>query len=121
MRVHQAKEKSNYQIADPLPPGLTDEHGRQLVGERRQGRITAEGADDGTSVALNYDDAELFLETLVGPDWRTTPQVFQTFDDNRDRRRKQAEVARLNGKRSHTDPYAKIHSGVWEKCGDSLA
>lgn len=69
---------------------------------------------------IQYGEAEHYLETLIGPDWASTTLVFQTFDDNRDRRRTHAEQAKRNGKKTTTDPYARIHTGTWEKCKDVL-
>lgn len=70
---------------------------------------------------IDYNEAEYYLQTLIGPEWRTTSLVFQTFDDNADRQKKQAERAKLNGQRSRKDPYAKVHVGLWDQQKDRLA
>lgn len=64
--------------------------------------------------SVDYDEAEHFLETLIGAEWKTAPLVFQSFDDNRDRKRKNDQTARLV-QRTRTDPYAKIWQGTWEE------
>lgn len=53
-----------------------------------------------SSASLQYDygQTETYLEALAGFDWAAEKFVFQTFDDNRDRRSQEAAQARAQGK-----------------------
>jgi hypothetical protein len=66
-----------------------------------------------------YEDAEHFLETLLGETWATEPLIAQTFDDNADRRKQAALAAKAAG-RTPKDPYAKVHIGTWEQLKPGL-
>ncbi len=59
--------------------------------------------EETTPGMLNPTDTEYFLETLLGPEWESSPLVFQTFDDNRDR------------KKVGKDAYAKVLTGTWRE------
>lgn len=68
---------------------------------------------------INYLECEHYLETLIGEGWEDATLVFQSFDDNADRRRQAAKTARALG-RTYKDPYAKVMQGTWAKTKDLL-
>lgn len=65
-------------------------------------------------LTIDYDQPERFLEALVGPEWQTSEQIWQTFDDNKERRKSSQK-----GK-SRNDKFARNWSDTWEKAKPKL-
>lgn len=71
------------------------------------------------SLEVDTNQAELFLEALMGDGWETKECVWQTFDDNKERRRTAMKTARLAGAAAN-DALARVICGPWSQVKSKL-